>query len=141
MGKSTNRMTNMLTAWEAKKRAAWRQAQINKRLWPCPYFKKVFGERFEQLAAIDGTDLMCSNKACLKGHRCLEQKTPEPQRTPKAKRPLCGAKTRAGGNCKAKVVHGKTKCRIHGGLSTGPRTPKGKAAIIASNKKRAKARI
>jgi len=52
-------------------------------------------------------------------------------------RPQCGARTRAGGTCKAKVVAGKSKCRMHGGLSTGPRTPKGRAAIVASNKRRA----
>lgn len=36
-------------------------------------------------------------------------------------RPTCGAKTRAGGQCKARVVPGKRRCRLHGGLSTGPK--------------------
>lgn len=31
-------------------------------------------------------------------------------------RPLCGAKTRTGAPCKAKVVPGGNKCRVHGGL-------------------------
>jgi hypothetical protein len=30
-------------------------------------------------------------------------------------------------HCRAKVVPGKTRCRFHGGMSTGPRTPGGKA--------------
>ncbi|WP_367647925.1 HGGxSTG domain-containing protein [Ruegeria arenilitoris] len=40
---------------------------------------------------------------------------------PKSERPTCGAKTRAGGQCRARVVPGKRRCRLHGGLSTGPK--------------------
>ena len=58
---------------------------------------------------------------------------------PKKLRPLCGAKTRAGGTCKARCVDGKAKCQMHGGLSTGPKTDAGRAAIVASNKRRKKA--
>ncbi len=36
-------------------------------------------------------------------------------------RPKCGAKTRAGGKCQARIVPGKRRCRLHGGLSTGPK--------------------
>ena len=44
-------------------------------------------------------------------------------------RKLCGARTRSRGGapCQCKVVPGRTRCRLHGGLSTGPRTPEGKA--------------
>jgi len=38
----------------------------------------------------------------------------------------CGAKTRAGTPCKLKALYGCGRCRLHGGLSTGPRTPAGK---------------
>ncbi|MGY2808683.1 HGGxSTG domain-containing protein [Bradyrhizobium sp. USDA 4506] len=27
----------------------------------------------------------------------------------------CGARTRCGGSCRAPAVHGKTRCRMHGG--------------------------
>lgn len=47
-------------------------------------------------------------------------------------RPLCGARTRAGGACAAKVVPGKRRCRLHGGLSTGPKTPEGRARALAA---------
>lgn len=47
--------------------------------------------------------------------RPVEQKP-----VPKRDRPKCGARTRAGGECCAPVVAGKTRCRMHGGLSTGP---------------------
>jgi hypothetical protein len=42
-------------------------------------------------------------------------------------RPLCGAKTRAGGTCLVRVEFGKARCRFHGGLSTGPKTEAGRA--------------
>ena len=52
--------------------------------------------------------------------------------TPKPERPRCGAKTRAGGRCKAPAVWNRRndevrngRCRMHGGLSTGPRTEEG----------------
>ena len=39
----------------------------------------------------------------------------------------CGAKTRAGTPCKRKDLYGGNgRCRLHGGLSTGPRTKRGK---------------
>lgn len=36
---------------------------------------------------------------------------------------LCGAKTRNGGTCKKQALIGKTRCKLHGGKSTG--APKG----------------
>jgi hypothetical protein len=37
--------------------------------------------------------------------------------------PRCGARTRAGRPCRAPAIHGKLRCRMHGGRSTGLRTP------------------
>ena len=45
---------------------------------------------------------------------------------------LCGAKTRAGGRCAKSPVAGKNRCRLHGGLSTGPKTAAGKRRIAAA---------
>lgn len=39
----------------------------------------------------------------------------------------CGARTRRGTPCKRKDLYGSGRCPLHGGLSTGPRTPAGKA--------------
>jgi len=39
-------------------------------------------------------------------------------------RPLCGAKTRPGTPCKGQPM-ANGRCRMHGGASTGPRTPGG----------------
>lgn len=38
----------------------------------------------------------------------------------------CGAKTRKGTPCKRKDVYMNGRCRLHGGLSTGPKTEEGK---------------
>ena len=47
----------------------------------------------------------------------------------------CGAKTRAGGACQNPAIGGRNRCKLHGGLSTGPRTPEGKARSIAAHTK------
>ena len=47
----------------------------------------------------------------------------------------CGAKTRSGAPCAKYPIAGKRRCRLHGGASTGPRTPEGKARIAAENTK------
>lgn len=39
-------------------------------------------------------------------------------------RAICGAKTRRGGPCKGQPMP-NGRCRMHGGPSTGPRTPEG----------------
>lgn len=39
--------------------------------------------------------------------------------------PRCGAKRRDGGRCQAPAMP-NGRCRLHGGLSTGPKTPEGK---------------
>jgi hypothetical protein len=46
--------------------------------------------------------------------------------------PRCGARTRAGCACRAPAIHGKLRCRMHGGRSTGPRTSEGRARIAAA---------
>ena len=55
-----------------------------------------------------------------------------PRRT-KRRRPRCGAKTRRGLPCQAPAVWNKVndrpangRCKLHGGLSTGPKTDEGR---------------
>jgi hypothetical protein len=43
--------------------------------------------------------------------------------------PRCGARTRGGCPCRAPAIHGKSRCRMHGGRSTGPRTEAGMARL------------
>ena len=47
--------------------------------------------------------------------------------------PRCGAHTRKGTVCQKPPLSGKSRCRLHGGLSTGPKTPEGKARIAAAH--------
>ncbi|MDO9450136.1 MAG: HGGxSTG domain-containing protein [Rugosibacter sp.] len=39
---------------------------------------------------------------------------------------LCGARTRTGAPCKRRPIPGKQRCRNHGGLNRGDRTPQGR---------------
>ena len=41
----------------------------------------------------------------------------------------CGAKTRSGRLCAKFPIAGKRRCRLHGGMSTGPKTDEGKQRI------------
>ena len=59
-------------------------------------------------------------------------------RAPRRRRPRCGARCRDGHPCAAAVVvqrtdegvHYAARCRMHGGLSTGPRTPEGRRRAL-----------
>jgi hypothetical protein len=58
----------------------------------------------------------------------------------KSERPLCGARCRDGHACRAKAAWDGVepyngRCRIHGGLSTGPRTQEGRDRLSAATKK------
>ena len=64
-------------------------------------------------------------------------------RVPKPERAQCGAKCRDGHACRARVCNrddGRRarRCRLHGGLSTGPRSIEGRERIAESNRRRAK---
>ena len=47
----------------------------------------------------------------------------------------CNAKTRKGTPCQIKAIYKNGRCKLHGGLSTGPKTKKGKAASRRNGKK------
>ena len=48
---------------------------------------------------------------------------------------VCGATPRSGGLCQTHPVKGKMRCRLHGGLSTGPKTIEGKQRIMDAHYK------
>ncbi|MEY8840642.1 HGGxSTG domain-containing protein [Cribrihabitans sp. XS_ASV171] len=52
------------------------------------------------------------------------------------RRVRCGAKTRKGTPCRAKSVPGKRRCKFHGGMSTGARTPEGIERIREAQRRR-----
>lgn len=51
-------------------------------------------------------------------------------------KPLCGARTRTGTSCRMTVEPGKTRCRLHGGKSTGPRSPEGRERVAEAQRQR-----
>jgi len=70
------------------------------------------------------------------GVRCM---CDDDEITPKEERALCGARTRLGGRCRARAVWDRDRdkpvngrCRMHGGLSTGPKTEWGRRASVSA---------
>ena len=51
----------------------------------------------------------------------------------------CGARTRSGAPCKNPAIASKARCRLHGGRSTGARTPEGRARLSALHLKHGRA--
>jgi hypothetical protein len=49
-------------------------------------------------------------------------------------RMTCGAKTRAGTPCKSGAIYDSGRCKLHGGLSTGPRSEAGKRQAAENGK-------
>lgn len=45
---------------------------------------------------------------------------------------VCGARKKTGERCRSKALHRGSKCKFHGGLSTGAKTPEGKERAIAA---------
>lgn len=69
----------------------------------------------------------------------------KPESLWKRNRPPCGAKCRDGSSCKAKVVwdnkHNNpinSRCRMHGGLSSGPKTKEGLERLRKASSNRMK---
>jgi hypothetical protein len=63
--------------------------------------------------------------------------------TPKREQPRCGARFRDGNLCEAPPVWDRRRdrpvngrCRMHGGLSTGPKSEQGRRRIAESNRSR-----
>ncbi|MEL6642747.1 MAG: HGGxSTG domain-containing protein [Pseudomonadota bacterium] len=54
----------------------------------------------------------------------------------KLQRPFCEATTRNGTPCKARVIPGKRRCRLHGGASTGPTSLAGRRRIAEAQQRR-----
>ncbi|MFD1750231.1 HGGxSTG domain-containing protein [Salipiger marinus] len=52
------------------------------------------------------------------------------------RRVRCGALTRKGASCRALSVPGKRRCKFHGGMSTGARTPEGIERIRDAQRRR-----
>lgn len=52
------------------------------------------------------------------------------------RKPQCGARTRAGHPCLRKGIGRGGRCASHGGASTGPRTPEGRARIAQAQRRR-----
>ena len=77
------------------------------------------------------TNYTCADPGCHLGAACIQMWTiglwGNGSTRPVKDRPKCGARNRKGTPCEVRVEPGRERCRFHGGLSTGPRTPEGRA--------------
>lgn len=84
----------------------------------------------------------CDRKECRMGASCsvmaLKGQYGDGSAKPRRQRPICGAKTRSGGACAMRVEPGKHRCRLHGGLSTGPKTEEGRQRVAQAQRERRK---
>jgi len=48
----------------------------------------------------------------------------------------CDAQTRKGSPCRCKPLPGKRRCKFHGGMSTGPKSPEGRERIAEAQRRR-----
>jgi len=51
-------------------------------------------------------------------------------------RRYCGAKTKAGTSCKQMGIYESGRCKLHGGLSTGPTSEEGKRKVALNGFKK-----
>lgn len=58
------------------------------------------------------------------------------ERADSKRRVLCGAKTRKGTSCQNKSEPGRKRCKLHGGMSTGPKTAEGRKRISDAQRQR-----
>lgn len=59
----------------------------------------------------------------------------------KRNKAICGARTRKGTPCQCQPVPGKRRCKLHGGLSTGPKTAEGRQRSLEALARGRKAEI
>ena len=81
----------------------------------------------------------CGSAGCSMGASCWRMAdlglTGDGRPIKRRRRVLCEARTRAGGFCRMRVEPGKGRCRLHGGLSTGPKTAEGKARCVEGTRR------
>ena len=82
----------------------------------------------------------CGDPKCSIGAACRELRalglTGYGSPLPWKQRPICGARNRQNEPCGVRVEPGKRRCRFHGGRSTGPKSPEGRARIAAAQRAR-----
>jgi transcriptional regulator with XRE-family HTH domain len=80
----------------------------------------------------EGGVLLDSQQAWI-DRECTRTNAKVQERAARYRQP-CQAKTRKGHPCRNKSEPGRRRCKFHGGMSTGPKTPEGKARIAAAQR-------
>jgi hypothetical protein len=120
--------------WDVSRRKKCVQIQVNRRIievnkMPC------FVDDLARISIKLTSDPMQSDTSVERRSGTLRHGNPSGD---PSKSPRCGAKTRSGKPCRAPAMWSErknkyTRCRLHGGASTGPRTPEGRARCQMAN--------
>lgn len=134
----------------ARKQLGWSQAKLAQRSgftrWSVAYWEKQKGwissiavSAFAETLEREGISIASYKPPCREirvDPRQLIFTEPELIYAPKPKPSICGAATRKGKPCIMKPIAGKNRCKFHGGMSTGARTPEGIERIRQAQIKR-----
>ena len=110
--------------------------------WACQRMFKVLGIR---ILPVNGTSMRARGDGGLSVWAEMERRAVEQARAAAEKREAqrlarlrvpCGATTRKGQPCRLKSEPGRRRCKFHGGRSTGPKTPEGRARIAEAQRRR-----
>lgn len=115
---------------------------LNRNEWACQRMCKVLGIRtlpiLQTLTRARGDGVLpawakMKRRAIEQARAAADER--ESQRMARLWVP-CGATTRKGLPCRLKSEPGRRRCKFHGGRSTGPRTPEGRARIAEAQRRR-----
>ena len=121
--------------WEAK-------PAVCRNGWACQRMFKVLGIR---ILPVFRTSMRARGDGLLPVWAATERRTMEQARAAAEKREaqrlirlrvLCGAMNRKGQPCRLKSEPSRRRCKFHGGRSTGPKTPEGRARIAEAQRRR-----
>jgi hypothetical protein len=90
--------------------------------------------RYRRVQDITRRDIACSSTGSRRSSRGRLLNGNPPGDFMKAQG--CGSRTRRGTACQCPAIRGRRRCRLHGGRSTGPRTPEGRKRVLAAVLKR-----
>jgi hypothetical protein len=119
--------------YDADPRRAWRQWCVASAQWPARWEHFLTHRPPRPLGLVVGQRRRLT-RALMTRHAAAQAVLAQRPVFPEQCRDLtCGAKTRQGTPCQRRDLYGpRARCRLHGGLSTGPTTPEGKQRSAAN---------
>jgi hypothetical protein len=126
--------------YDPDSRRAWRQWDAAERHWRealCNWtrcYQQLLRQQFARRLLVTTLEaLMQATQAEAPERQALRaQRPPRPEYPAHCRGLRCGAMTRAGTPCQRRDLGAGARCKLHGGRSTGPKTPTGKQRAAAN---------